>query len=175
MLFMGEEWAASTPWQFFTDFDEPELAAAVRSGRREEFAEHGWDPERRCRTRSPPSTRDASVLDWAELGIGDHARLLDWYRSLISLRRSTPDLRADDLSQVHATYDEELRWFTLTRGDASGRGQSRRPAGRRTAVTGPCAAVLAWGDVEVATAGGSLAGSVVGHPGSGLRGSRSCA
>ena len=42
MLFMGEEWAASTPWQFFTDHQEPELAEAVRAGRRREFAEHGW-------------------------------------------------------------------------------------------------------------------------------------
>ncbi len=45
MVFMGEEWGASTPWQFFTDFDEPALAQAVRVGRREEFAEHGWDAE----------------------------------------------------------------------------------------------------------------------------------
>ena len=42
MLFMGEEWAASTPWQYFTDHTDPELAAAVRAGREREFAEHGW-------------------------------------------------------------------------------------------------------------------------------------
>ena len=42
MLFMGEEWGASTPWRFFTDFDEPALAEAVRTGRRREFAAHGW-------------------------------------------------------------------------------------------------------------------------------------
>jgi maltooligosyltrehalose trehalohydrolase len=115
MLFMGEEWAASTPWQFFTDFDEPALAAAVRTGRREEFAEHGWDPEDVPDPQSA-STRAASVLDWSELADGDHGRLLAWYRSLITLRRTTPDLRSDDLSQVHATYDEELRWFALSRG-----------------------------------------------------------
>src|SRR3954452_9330709 len=45
MLFMGEEWGASTPWRFFTDFDDPELADAVRNGRRQEFAEFGWDAE----------------------------------------------------------------------------------------------------------------------------------
>ena len=116
MLFMGEEWAASTPWQFFTDFDEPELAAAVRTGRREEFAEHGWDPGDDARTRSRTRPGTASVLDWTELGQGDHGRLSAWYRSLIALRRSTPDLRTDDLGQVHATYDEGLRWFALTRG-----------------------------------------------------------
>ncbi|MBR7678802.1 malto-oligosyltrehalose trehalohydrolase, partial [Streptomyces daliensis] len=42
MLFMGEEWGAGTPWQFFTDHTDPELAEAVRRGRRREFAAHGW-------------------------------------------------------------------------------------------------------------------------------------
>src|SRR4029453_14794430 len=42
MIFMGEEWAASTPWQFFSSFEEPELAEAIRTGRRAEFAGHGW-------------------------------------------------------------------------------------------------------------------------------------
>ena len=43
MLFMGEEWGARTPWLFFTDHDEPELAEAVRRGRTAEFAGHGWE------------------------------------------------------------------------------------------------------------------------------------
>src|SRR5205807_1211489 len=45
MLFMGEEWAAGTPWQYFTDHSEPELAEAVRAGRRREFAAYGWAPD----------------------------------------------------------------------------------------------------------------------------------
>jgi maltooligosyltrehalose trehalohydrolase len=45
MFFMGEEWGASTPWAYFTDHQEPELAEAVRQGRRREFAEHGWAAE----------------------------------------------------------------------------------------------------------------------------------
>src|SRR5690606_12550917 len=45
MLFMGEEWGASTPFLYFTDHSEPELAEAVRNGRRREFAAFGWDPE----------------------------------------------------------------------------------------------------------------------------------
>jgi maltooligosyltrehalose trehalohydrolase len=115
MLFMGEEWGASTQWQFFTDFDELQLARAIRSGRREEFAEHGWE---RGDVPDPQSTstRSASVLDWSEAESGDQARLLDWYRSLISLRRTVPDLRADDLREVHASYDEVAGWFVLERG-----------------------------------------------------------
>ncbi|MEJ7707060.1 MAG: hypothetical protein WKF82_07115 [Nocardioidaceae bacterium] len=42
MLFMGEEWAASTPWQYFTDHTDMTIARAVRRGRRDEFASHGW-------------------------------------------------------------------------------------------------------------------------------------
>ncbi len=45
MLFMGEEWGASTPWQYFTDHPDPALADAVRQGRRDEFAAHGWARE----------------------------------------------------------------------------------------------------------------------------------
>ena len=90
--------------------------------------------------------------------IGDHARLLDWYRSLISLRRNTPDLRADDLSQVRATYDEELRWFTLTRGAhlvAVNLGD--RPVD--VPLDRPMRTVLAWGDVQVAAASVRLPGA----------------
>jgi maltooligosyltrehalose trehalohydrolase len=54
MLFMGEEWGASTPWMYFTDHEEPALADAVRQGRRREFAEHGW-AEEDVPTRSPPT------------------------------------------------------------------------------------------------------------------------
>ncbi|KAJ8140608.1 hypothetical protein OY671_006199, partial [Metschnikowia pulcherrima] len=99
MSFMGEEWGASTPWQFFTDHAEPELAEAVRTGRAAEFADHGWgggdpvpDPQAR-------STRDASVLDWSERERGEHARSLAWYRDLVA-SRSRPDVRSGDLSLV---------------------------------------------------------------------------
>ena len=44
MLFMGEEWAASTPWAFFTSHPDEELGEATRKGRLEEFARMGWDP-----------------------------------------------------------------------------------------------------------------------------------
>ncbi len=62
MLFMGEEWAASTPWLFFSSFPQPHLAALVTQGRQVEFAEHGWAPGEvpdptagcsRCGERSP--------------------------------------------------------------------------------------------------------------------------
>ena len=113
MLFMGEEWGASTPWQFFTGYPDPELARAVSEGRQREFSRHGWrsddvpDPQ-------DPATRDASVLRWAERSAGGHARLLAWYRDLLALRRAEPDLRDDDLRRVRVEYGDT--WVAVHRG-----------------------------------------------------------
>jgi maltooligosyltrehalose trehalohydrolase len=97
MLFMGEEFAASTPWQYFTDHEEDWLAEAIRDGRRREFAEHGWagdvpDPQ-------DEGTLSASTLRWDEVEEGEHARMLDWYRTLLRLRRELPGLRDTPLGQ----------------------------------------------------------------------------
>ncbi|MEU6097201.1 malto-oligosyltrehalose trehalohydrolase [Streptomyces sp. NPDC047079] len=116
MLFMGEEWAAGTPWQFFTDHTDPELAEAVRRGRRREFAAHGW-AEEDVPDPQDPATRDRSCLDWSEPESEPHARVLAWYRELIALRRAQPDLTAPDLEDVKVAYDEEGRWFAFRRGD----------------------------------------------------------
>ncbi|MCX4844417.1 malto-oligosyltrehalose trehalohydrolase [Streptomyces sp. NBC_00893] len=116
MLFMGEEWGARTPWQFFTDHTDPELAEAVRNGRRREFAAHGWaaddipDPQ-------DPATRDRSCLDWNELSREPHARLHAWHRELIALRRALPDLSDPDLASVRTAHDEQARWLAYRRGD----------------------------------------------------------
>ncbi|MER7809751.1 malto-oligosyltrehalose trehalohydrolase [Streptomyces sp900116325] len=116
MLFMGEEWGARTPWQFFTDHTDATLAEAVRNGRRREFAAHGWaaddipDPQ-------DPATRDRSCLDWTEPGREPHARLHAWYRELIALRRTVPDLSDPDLAAVKTAHDEQGRWLAYRRGD----------------------------------------------------------
>ena len=65
MLFQGEEWAASTPFQYFTDHDDPELGRAVTEGRRREFAAFGWDPEG-VPDPQDPRTFERSKLRWAE-------------------------------------------------------------------------------------------------------------
>ncbi|MFD4629248.1 malto-oligosyltrehalose trehalohydrolase [Streptomyces sp. NPDC058284] len=116
MLFMGEEWAASTPWQFFTDHTDPELADAVRRGRRREFAAHGW-AEEDIPDPQDHGTRERSCLDWSEPAEGHHARVLAWYRELITLRRTRGDLTDPDLAAVRVAYDEEARWFAYRRGD----------------------------------------------------------
>ncbi|MFF9339914.1 MULTISPECIES: malto-oligosyltrehalose trehalohydrolase [unclassified Streptomyces] len=116
MLFMGEEWGARTPWQYFTDHTDPELAEAVRRGRRREFAEHGWD-EGEVPDPQDPATRDRSVLDRAERERDPHRRILAWHRELIALRRTLPDLTDPDLGGVRAAFDEEARWLVFRRGD----------------------------------------------------------
>jgi maltooligosyltrehalose trehalohydrolase len=116
MLFMGEEWAAGTPWQFFTDHTDPELAEAVRRGRRREFAAHGWKEED-VPDPQDPATRDRSCLDWSEPEREPHARVLAWYRRLLALRREQPDLTDPDLADTKVAYDEERRWIAFRRGD----------------------------------------------------------
>ncbi len=105
MLFMGEEWGASTPWQFFSSFDDPDLGAAVTEGRRHEFGSHGWssadvpDPQ-------DPATVARSRLRWDETGAEPHRALLDWYRTLIGLRHAEPELRDATLPvEVDVTAD----------------------------------------------------------------------
>jgi maltooligosyltrehalose trehalohydrolase len=115
MLFMGEEWGADTPFQFFTDHTDPFFADAVSNGRRSEFAEHGWgftdvpDPQDK-------ETFLRSKLDWAQLSAEPHASLLGWYRALLALRRLRPELSDPRLDRVHVDYDEEARWLVLHRG-----------------------------------------------------------
>lgn len=91
MLFMGEEWAASSPFLFFCDF-EGELAEAVRKGRREEFSRFPefQDPEMRQRIPDPeaPETFAASKLNWNEIGDEPHRAQLDWTRHILEIRKA---------------------------------------------------------------------------------------
>jgi maltooligosyltrehalose trehalohydrolase len=118
MLFQGEEWGASTPFFYFTDYQEPELAKAVREGRCREFAAFGWKPED---TPDPqaPETFHQSKLNWDEISKSPHAEILDWYKKLIQLRSSEPDLADGNLENVRVNYNEQNRWLVLERGSIS--------------------------------------------------------
>jgi maltooligosyltrehalose trehalohydrolase len=96
MLFQGEEWAASTPFQYFTDHRDPGLGKAVAEGRRREFAAFGWTPE------TVPDPQDAgtferSRLRWEEIDEPAHGEMLMWYRDLIALRRRLPPASREDV------------------------------------------------------------------------------
>ncbi|HEY8828934.1 MAG TPA: malto-oligosyltrehalose trehalohydrolase [Jatrophihabitantaceae bacterium] len=115
MLWMGEEWAASTRWPFFTSHPEPALAELTGKGRVEEFATHGWDVAQMIDPQDPAAYRSA-ILDWSELAAPAHAEMLDLYRRLIALRSAEPDLADPDLSLVEVDYDEDARWLVVHRG-----------------------------------------------------------
>jgi len=115
MLWMGEEWGASTPWMYFTDHDDPALAEAVRTGRQAEFGAFGWRPEE-APDPQDPATFTRSRLDWSELSEEPHAGLLDWHRKLLSLRRTYPEFPESRFEEVSVAYDEEARWLVLGRG-----------------------------------------------------------
>jgi maltooligosyltrehalose trehalohydrolase len=115
MLFAGEEFAASTPFQYFTDFHDKELGRAVSEGRRREFVAFGWSPQ------EVPDPQDVetflrSKLGWNEMHEGTHAEVLNWYRRLITLRREEIALTSSDLRDVKVCFDEEQKWLWMARG-----------------------------------------------------------
>ncbi|GAD83163.1 malto-oligosyltrehalose trehalohydrolase [Nocardia asteroides NBRC 15531] len=118
MLFMGEEWGARTPFQFFTSHTDPVVAAATAAGRRAEFAEHGWSADE-VPDPQDPATFTRSQLDWTEPRREPHARLLACYRALIALRKARSEFADPWLDHVWADYDEARRWFVLRRGRIS--------------------------------------------------------
>ena len=107
MLFQGEEWAAITPFLYFTDHSDLEMANAVRDGRRREFAAFGWDSDR-IPDPQDANTFERSRLNWKELDEPFHRRVLEWYRAMIGLRGRLPS-PPDSLGEgVVVEVDDEL-------------------------------------------------------------------
>ena len=117
MLFQGEEWAASTPFQFFTSHPEPELGRATAEGRIAEFAEHGWDPAT-VPDPQDPATFARSKLDWSEATSARGEQMLAVYRRLARLRRELPQLTDPAYTDVRCAV--EGRVLTMRR-TATGR------------------------------------------------------
>ncbi len=123
LLFMGQEWAASTPFLYFTDH-EPKLGRRVREGRRRELARFRAfaDPAVRRQIPDPqaPETFEASRLDWTEIGRQPHSSSLALYRRLLALRARDPLFRSSerDCFAVQPAADSTL---LLRRGRAPGR------------------------------------------------------
>ena len=114
MLFQGEEFSASSPFQYFTNH-KTELGANISEGRRKEFAAFGWKPE----DVPDPQDRETfcrSKLNWNEVGEGSHAEMLGWYKLLIDLRKRTGALTDGHLDEVEANYDDEASWLVMKRG-----------------------------------------------------------
>ncbi len=154
MIFMGEEWGSRGPWQFFASFPDPELADAVRTGRRAEFADHGWatgdvpDP-------MDPATVDRSRLRWSELDDPGHQQLLSVYRRLIAARKAYPELSDPRLPLLKVDFDEAQRWLVVHRG--SFRLACNLATEKRTLPIGSVDIVLANGSTEATSDAVTLA------------------
>ena len=116
MLFQGEEWAASTPFAFFTSHPEEDLGRATAEGRLAEFEKMGWDPSV-VPDPQDPQTFLSSKLDWCEAEGGRHARVLSFYRALGALRRSRPELTDPSFAATRCEVDEDTRLVLLWRRD----------------------------------------------------------
>jgi maltooligosyltrehalose trehalohydrolase len=125
MLFMGEEWGATTPFQYFSDHEEPELAEAISRGRAREFGGHGWaelygadvvvpDPQAR-------ETFEASRLDWAEPRSDGGRRMLDLYRALVRLRHTEPAIASGDRRATTVRVEDGVVVLTRCAVDDGGR------------------------------------------------------
>jgi maltooligosyltrehalose trehalohydrolase len=126
MLFMGEEWGERAPFLYFTSHTDPELGRAVRKGRMEEYdslVRAEGETESTIGGFSDPQSEITFVrskLNWELLEKPPHARMLDFYRDLLALRRAHTPLSNCDKTRTRVRFDEERRWLTVERGDSSG-------------------------------------------------------
>ncbi len=114
LLFMGEEWGAPQPFQYFISHEDEKLADAVRKGRKEEFA-HFHNDSDNCPDPQSEATFERCKLGWALAGTGRHAVLLAYYKALIALRKATPALRILNRENVTAYPIQQKQVLVLHR------------------------------------------------------------
>ena len=114
LLFMGQEYGETNPFAYFTSHARPDLALAVREGRRREFARFGWRPA------DIPDPQDERTFENSRLDHGKKitprgSALLRLHRALLTLRRARRSLSSLDLDAVEVNYDETERVMTVRR------------------------------------------------------------
>ena len=112
LLFQGEEWASSSPFPFFCDTDDQDLAARIRAGRRTEFEAFEWDSG--GADPLDPAVVARATLHWSELAEHDHLAVHKWYRTLIALRAEHPELARGERPEVKV--DNEAGTVVMRRG-----------------------------------------------------------
>jgi len=113
MLFMGEEYSEPNPFQYFVSHTDPDLAKAVRKGRKEEFAAfhvQGEAPDPMEKT-----TFEHSKLQWEIINQEPHQTMLNYYKKLIALRKQLPALKHLSRKHINVKYDEEQNTLILRR------------------------------------------------------------
>jgi maltooligosyltrehalose trehalohydrolase len=116
MLFMGEEFAASSPFLYFADHEDEEMRKQVAEGRKRDFALFGFD-------RDVPNPEDLKTFDdskllWDEVHEGNHAEMLAWVKALIKLRRCTVALNDGSMHNLRISTDDIKRTLTMQREEA---------------------------------------------------------
>ena len=118
LLFMGEEFADTSPFLYFTGHTDPALASAVSEGRRldhQDFALRGEFPDPQS-----PETFRRSKINWALAGEPVHAAVLRLYRYLLALRKRWPCLANCRKDLARVDVDEQAQWLILDRRDPAG-------------------------------------------------------
>jgi maltooligosyltrehalose trehalohydrolase len=117
LLFMGQEWASSSPFQYFTDH-EPDLGERIRAGRREEFKGFRAFQDEAAREAIPDpqaaATYSGSKLRWSEREQPGHAEVLALYTELLRLRAQDPVLRQAERGALRVSHDAEVLELRLT-------------------------------------------------------------
>ena len=118
LLFMGEEFADTSPFLYFTSHTDPVLARAVTEGRRREYQDFAipgefLDPQ-------SPETFRKSKINWALAGEPRHAAVLRLYRHLIALRKRWPCLSNGRKDLTRVDINEDAQWLILDRSDPDG-------------------------------------------------------
>jgi maltooligosyltrehalose trehalohydrolase len=113
LLFMGEEYGETAPFQYFVSHGDPALIEAVRKGRSSEFSDFGWsgdvpDPQAENTFRS-------SALNWDSRSLGQNRLLRALYAKLLRLRRDLPPLAQLDKKHLETVAFEKPRALFLRR------------------------------------------------------------
>jgi maltooligosyltrehalose trehalohydrolase len=150
MLFQGEEWGASTPFQYFSDHGDPSLGRLVAEGRLRDLSRLDW-PVESMPDPQHPQTFERSKLDWSEPERVPHRQLYDWHRQLIRLRRELPDLGDGRLDRVRVTVEQES-CLVVRRGQVT----IASNLGEQATVLDVDGSLLLGSEVDVSHGGGRL-------------------
>jgi maltooligosyltrehalose trehalohydrolase len=113
MLFMGEEWSEPHPFLYFVSHTDKDLAAAVRKGRKEEFA--AFHAQGEAPDPMDEETFLRSKLQWQVLDREPHATMLRYYKAVIQLRKTHPALAQPDRKHLHVECTRDNNTLFLHR------------------------------------------------------------
>lgn len=118
LLFMGEEYAEISPFQYFVSHSDPDLIEAVRKGRHDEFSSFAWKG-------TPPDPSEEATFSRSELNRSlvekePHAGMLEFYRRLIRLRKQHPALGCGNRENMEVVHTAESKTILLGIWDESG-------------------------------------------------------